>query len=76
MFLWVTLPEGYSSLELFEMAIKKKVAYVPGAPFYTDGGGMNTMRLNFSNADEFQIEEGIRRLGACLEEYLKKNSSQ
>jgi 2-aminoadipate transaminase len=75
MFLWVTLPEGCSSLELFELAIRKKVAYVPGAPFYVDGGGLNTMRLNFSNADEPDIEEGIRRLGTCLDEYLKKNNS-
>lgn len=74
MFLWVTLPEGCSSVDLFELAIKKKVAYVPGAPFYVDGGGLNTMRLNFSNADEPDIEEGIRRLGACLDEYLKKNA--
>lgn len=70
MFLWVTLPEGCSSLELFNLAIKKKVAFVPGAPFYVDGGGANTMRLNFSNTDETQIEEGIIRLGSCLDEYL------
>ena len=71
MFLWVTLPEGYSSLELFKLAIQSKVAFVPGAPFYVDGGGLNTMRLNFSNADEQDIEEGIKRLGACLATYMK-----
>jgi len=70
MFLWVTLPEGCSSVELFEIAIREKVAFVPGAPFYVDGGGMNTMRLNFSNADETAIEEGIRRLGRCIGEYM------
>jgi 2-aminoadipate transaminase len=70
MFLWVTLPEGCSSVELFELAIKEKVAFVPGAPFYVDGGGMDTMRLNFSNADEPAIEEGIRKLGKCIKEYL------
>ncbi len=31
---------------------------------------MDTMRLNFSNADESAIEEGIRRLGRCIEEYM------
>ena len=70
MFLWVTLPEGCSSVELFELAIREKVAFVPGAPFYVDGGGVNTMRLNFSNADEPAIEEGIRRLGKCIVKYL------
>jgi len=70
MFLWVSLPEGCSSLDLFEKALAMKVAYVPGAPFYVDGGGANTMRLNFSNASETDIEEGIRRLGSCLADYL------
>jgi 2-aminoadipate transaminase len=72
MFLWVTLPDGCSSLDLFELAIQQKVAFVPGGPFYVDGGGSNTMRLNFSNADEQDIEEGIGRLGACLDTYLKR----
>jgi len=71
MFLWVTLPDGCSSLDLFEKAIERRVAYVPGAPFYVDGGGQNTMRLNFSNTSETEIEEGIRRLGACLEKHIR-----
>ncbi|HTP58429.1 MAG TPA: PLP-dependent aminotransferase family protein [Spirochaetia bacterium] len=62
MFLWMTLPDGMSSMELLELAIKEKVAFVPGQAFYTDGCGANTMRLNFSNADEPMIEEGMRRL--------------
>ena len=70
MFLWVTLPEGCSSMELFETAIQAKVAFVPGVPFYVDGSGTNTLRLNFSNSNEAQIEEGIRRLGRCIREYL------
>jgi len=70
MFLWVTLPERCSTPDLFELAIKEKVAFVPGTPFYVDGGGTNAMRLNFSNADESEIEEGIRRLGRCIEEYM------
>ena len=71
MFLWVTLPESCSSVELFEMAIKQKVAFVPGPPFYADDSGTNTMRLNFSNAFEAVIEEGIKRLGACIAHYLE-----
>jgi 2-aminoadipate transaminase len=66
MFLWVTLPEGMSAMDVFEPAIREKVAFVPGQAFFTDGGGENTMRLNFSNSDEERIEEGIKRLGAVL----------
>jgi 2-aminoadipate transaminase len=66
MFLWVTLPEGCSSLELFERAVAEKVAFVPGQAFFADGGGKNTLRLNFSNSDEARIEEGMRRLARVL----------
>jgi 2-aminoadipate transaminase len=70
MFLWVTLPEGLSSLKLFDLAIKQNVAFVPGKAFFTDGSGDNTLRLNFSNADEDKIEEGIRRLGKAIHELI------
>ncbi len=66
MFLWITLPEGCSSLELFDLAIKEQVAFVPGVPFHTDGQGGNTLRLNFSNATPERIEEGIARLGRAM----------
>lgn len=62
MFLWMTLPEGVSALEMFEKAVAEKVAFVPGQAFFADGGGQNTLRLNFSNADEGQIREGMGRL--------------
>ncbi|ACU91130.1 PLP-dependent aminotransferase family protein [Desulfomicrobium baculatum] len=72
MFSWVTLPEGKGScMDLFNLAIGQKVAFVPGMPFYTDGGGQNTLRLNFSNASEQTIDEGITRLCRCMKDFLK-----
>nr|AAU85415.1 transcriptional regulator [uncultured archaeon GZfos12E1]QNO53898.1 aromatic-amino-acid aminotransferase 1 [Methanosarcinales archaeon ANME-1 ERB6] len=70
MFLWITLPDGISSLDLFDLAIKENVAFVPGNPFYVDGGGNNTLRLNFSNSDEEKIEEGIKRLANIIKKSL------
>lgn len=66
MFLWVTLPKGVSAMELFPKALEKRVAFVPGDPFYIDVKNANTMRLNYTNADCATIEEGIRRLGELL----------
>lgn len=68
MFLWVTLPEGVSAMSLFSKALEKRVAFVPGDPFYTDIKDANTMRLNYTNADSETITEGIRRLGDLLKE--------
>jgi 2-aminoadipate transaminase len=66
MFLWATLPESMSALDLFHQAIKENVAFVPGQAFYANGGGNNTMRLNFSNSDEDKISEGIIRLAKVI----------
>lgn len=66
MFLWVTLPSHVDSTELLPRAIGEKVAYVPGAPFFADGGGQNHMRLNFSNSPIPVIEDGIGRLARLL----------
>ena len=71
MFSWVRLPAGTGScMDLFNLAIAQKVAFVPGMPFYTDGTGQDTLRLNFSNASEATIDEGITRLCACMKEFL------
>ncbi len=68
MFTWVTLPEGKSSCELFDKAIAKNVAFVPGDPFYIGLKNANTLRLNYTNADTATIEEGIKRLAQALKE--------
>jgi 2-aminoadipate transaminase len=75
MFLWVTLPEHISSMKLFEVAIGKKIAFVPGHPFYIGKKETNTLRLNFSNVDEKTIEIGIQRLGEALKELLAGNKN-
>jgi 2-aminoadipate transaminase len=57
--------------------VENKVAYVPGSAFYADPThGRNTMRLNFSNAQPAQIEEGIRRLGNLLQKALVEQEIQ
>ncbi len=70
MFLWVTLPEGISSMKLFDKAIEKNVAFVPGDPFYTNKTDVNAFRLNFTNSDEETIEKGIKLLADCIKEML------
>jgi len=70
MFLWVTLPEGMDAADVLPKAVEKMVAFVPGGPFHANGGGDNTMRLNFSNAQPDMIREGIARLGQVLQDEL------
>ncbi len=72
LFLWVTLPEGVDAAALLPAALAAKVAFVPGAPMFPNGGGENTLRLNFSNATPEKIREGIARLGRVLHEKLSR----
>jgi len=66
MFIWLTLPEELDAFVLLEEAAKEKVVFVPGKTFYASPGGENTIRLNFSNSNAEQMEEGIRKLGTIF----------
>jgi len=46
------------------------VAFVCGSVFYCNNEGHNTMRLNFSYADEEDTLEGIRRLAEVIREEM------
>jgi len=73
LFLWATTPESINTVDLLKDAIQQKVAFVPGHSFHPTGGGHNTMRLNFSNATEEQIVEGIRRLSVAIKHRLAQH---
>ena len=73
LFLFLTLPEGYDAEELFQIAIEKNVAFVLGTVFFVNGGGKNTMRINFSYMSEEKNIEGVKRLADAIKElYARK----
>jgi 2-aminoadipate transaminase len=69
LFLWVRAPEGVDTTRLLELAIERNVAFVPGATFWVNRDVRNTMRLNFSNAGEAAIVEGVGRLTEAIAAY-------
>ncbi len=66
LFVWMRFPEGIDTTDMLQDAIEHKVAYVPGASSYVDGGGQNTIRLSYSLVTPEQIDEGIRRLAGVV----------
>jgi 2-aminoadipate transaminase len=67
MFIWVTFQHGIDTDDLFQRAIKNRVAFIPGSKFYPEGVvKKNEMRLNFSYPDVDMIHEGIGRLVELL----------
>jgi 2-aminoadipate transaminase len=71
LFLWCSVPQGADTIELLREVTRRKVAFVPGAPFWVGKDVRNTMRLNFSNASEERIREGIERLGESLKTLMR-----
>jgi 2-aminoadipate transaminase len=67
-FSWLTLPDGVSATDLARRAAERAVGIVPGALFFPDGRGDDSVRLSFSLVDEQQIDEGVDRLGSLITE--------
>lgn len=71
LFTWVILPEGIDAAVLQkEKALPHNVAFVPGEPFFPNGGHANTFRMNYSNMPDEKIVEGIRLLGLAIKEAI------
>ena len=68
LFIWAELSEGLNAMELLKKAIDQGVAYVPGTHFFVDGKHENTLRLNFSNSTDEQIDRGM----TILKEIFRK----
>ena len=70
LFFWARLTGANGGIsdgaEFAKRAIEKKVAFVPGAPFYAADPDLATLRLSFATADVAKIEEGVARLGSAL----------
>ncbi len=68
MFVWATGPKDFDAEKAYWEAVKVNTAFVPGYAFFTNPGvGKNTMRLNFTNANEAEITESIQRLGKVID---------
>src|SRR5215469_6670396 len=71
-YIWVTAPAGVDTVALSAAARARKVAYVPGRPFYPGDDGAPQIRLAYSRVADELIEEGIRRIGEVLRTALEE----
>lgn len=72
MFIWATLPEGVVAFDVMNKALEKHVLVTPGDPFYETDRNVPTMRINYSNSSDEDIEKGIKVLGEAMAEILGK----
>ena len=71
-YVWLTCPDGVDTVALSAAARAKKVAYVPGRPFYLEdaGAGASQIRLSYSRVADDLIDEGIRRIADVVKSAL------
>lgn len=72
LFSWLTLPEGFDTMEMFEIAKEKMIYYIPGQAFTIDDSPSRSMRLSFCLPPEDKIVEGVRRLKSVVVEYCRR----
>jgi 2-aminoadipate transaminase len=70
LFAWIELPQHVNAREVLVKSLEKNVAFVPGGPFFPNGGRENTFRINFSNMPEDRIVEGLKCLAGVLREFI------
>ena len=70
LFIWVTMPDGYDTGTLFDLALRRSVMIVAGRVAFADPKPAHReLRLNFSAMPEDRIREGMLRLGSAVDEY-------
>jgi 2-aminoadipate transaminase len=70
-YIWLTAPDGVDTVALSAAARARKVAYVPGRPFYPDEAGITQIRLAYSRVADDLIDEGVRRIGEVVRTALE-----
>lgn len=73
MFVWMRARDPrIDTSELYQYALREKVAFVPGSVFDPDGTDCSAMRLNFTRSSPEVIVEGVRRLEKAVKGYLHR----
>ena len=71
LFTWVELPDYINTRDMALQCLQKKVAYVPGASFFPNGGQENCFRMNYSCMPDEKIVEGVKAIAEVIRANLK-----
>ena len=71
-YIWVELPGGVRSKNVFKESVKKGVVFVTGRTFDPEGKGDQFLRLSFANVPKNEIDKGIQILAQAVKKIMKK----
>lgn len=70
LYLWINLPKGYYSRDLYYKALEREVIFMPGDVFLSEPSPIEGFRISFTQISESDIEEGIKILADCIKSFL------
>lgn len=76
LFIWLKLPPGLSTAELYPLAVEEGVIFASGFPYFPGEREESHLRLNFAVQPPERIEEGVKRLGRALERLLASQGAE
>ena len=69
--LWVEMPDGVDSIELYQRALKARIGIAPGPMFSASNRYRNCMRVNCGIPWSDRVERALARIGALAHELLQ-----
>lgn len=69
--LFLEFEENFDTHQLLEACSENGVIFTPGDLFFTDGGGVNTMRIGFSRVSDEDIDKGLQIIGGLAAKQLE-----
>lgn len=71
--IWMSLPSGYSSNDLYKLCVKNDIVIVPGSVFYADQRDSNQFRISIASVYSGDIDSGIKKLSDLIQNFLNEN---
>lgn len=72
-YVWLKLPEGINSTDVFKESVKDGVVFVTGRTFDPQSKKDDCMRLSFSNMPKQDIEKGTRILAKAIKKVMESD---
>lgn len=68
MFFWLRLPAGQDAQTLFEQALARDIAFVPGQAFFAHSADARTLRLSYVTVLPAALERAVATLGRLIDQ--------
>ncbi|RKD34519.1 PLP-dependent aminotransferase family protein [Thermohalobacter berrensis] len=73
---WFSLPDKYSSWDLYNFSLKNNIIFMPGSIFYVNKEDDHHFRISIASIYSSQIENSIKYFSEVINSFLKKTNNE